>query len=164
MVTCSRRRFVIFALGVMSAHLGAGLRAVPASGDEPATRPAEATDWALGPFVRSEKPVLSPTAEPQFDCPIEKRTVRWEQQNVYNPAVVLREGKVHLLYRADDGPKQTEWGRTCRIGLAWSEDGRRFTRLGRPVLYPDNDACSLMNGRVAAKTCTSSRTRPAPTT
>ena len=52
-----------------------------------------------------------------------------------------REGKVHLLYRADDGPKPTAWGRTCRIGLAWSEDGRHFTRFAKPVLYPDIDSC-----------------------
>ena len=98
-------------------------------------------DWAMGPFVKQDRPVLSPTPDSTFDCPIEKRSVRWEQQNVYNPAAVVRDGKVYLLYRADDGPKQTAWGRTCRIGLAWSEDGRHFTRLGRPVLYPDDDAC-----------------------
>jgi len=97
--------------------------------------------WALGPFARTGTPVLAPTPESVFDCPIESRPVRWEQQNVYNPAVVVREGKVYLLYRGDDGPKPTAWGRTCRIGLAWSSDGRTFTRLGRPVLYPDHDAC-----------------------
>jgi predicted GH43/DUF377 family glycosyl hydrolase len=97
--------------------------------------------WAMGPFVKQEKPVLSPTPDATFPCPIEGTAVRWERQNVYNPAAVVRDGKVYLLYRADDGPKQTAWGRTCRIGLAWSEDGRRFTRLGRPVLYPDNDEC-----------------------
>jgi len=31
------------------------------------------------------------------------------------------------------------WGRTCRIGLARSEDGVAFTRHGKPVLYPDDD-------------------------
>lgn len=96
-------------------------------------------EWAMGPFVKQDKPVLSPTPDSTFDCPIDKRSVRWEQQNVYNPAAVVRDGKVYLLYRADDGPKQTAWGRTCRIGLARSDDGRHFTRLGKPVLYPDND-------------------------
>ncbi|MBM4089140.1 MAG: hypothetical protein FJ276_06895 [Planctomycetes bacterium] len=108
--------------------------------------PAQAADsplpaWAMGPFVKQDKPVLSPTSDSTFDCPIEKKSVRWEQQNVYNPAAVVRDGKVYLLYRADDGPKPTAWGRTCRIGLAWSDDGRHFTRLGKPVLYPDEDPC-----------------------
>lgn len=98
-------------------------------------------EWAMGPFVKSDKPVLSPTAESVFDCPIEKRSVQWERQNVYNPAAVVRDNKVYLLYRADDGPKGTAWGRTCRIGMAWSEDGRTFTRQGKPVLFPDEDAC-----------------------
>ena len=98
-------------------------------------------EWAMGPFIKLDQPVLSPTSESVFDCPVEKKSVQWEKQNVYNPAVVVRDGKVHLLYRADDGPKDTPWGRTCRIGLAWSGDGRKFTRLGRPVLFPDEDAC-----------------------
>jgi beta-1,2-mannosidase len=102
---------------------------------------APSPEWAFGPFVKLDKPVLSPTPDSTFDCPIEKQQVRWEQQNVYNPAAVVRGGKVYLLYRADDGPKPTAWGRTCRIGLAWSEDGRRFIRLGQPVLYPDHDSC-----------------------
>lgn len=108
-----------------------------ACSEEPKSRPGPA--WAMGPFAKLDKPVLSPTPDSTFDCPIEKTRVRWERQNVYNPAVVVRDGKVYLLYRADDGPKKTAWGRTCRIGLAWSEDGRKFTRYGKPVIYPDND-------------------------
>lgn len=53
----------------------------------------------------------------------------------------MRDNKVYLLYRADDGPNDTAWGRTCRIGIAWSEDGRIFTRRGKPVLFPDEDVC-----------------------
>jgi len=68
------------------------------------------------------------------------REARWEEQNVYNPAAVVRDGKVYLLYRADDRNPELKWGRTCRIGLAWSEDGTNFTRHPAPVLYPDNDA------------------------
>jgi hypothetical protein len=54
-------------------------------------------DWALGPFVKLDKPVLSPSPESTFECPIEKKPVRWEAQNVYNPAAVVRQGKVYLL-------------------------------------------------------------------
>ncbi len=106
-----------------------------------AQKQSDFPEWAMGPFIKMDKPVLSPTSESVFDCPVEKRSLQWEKQNVYNPAVVVRDGKVYLLYRADDGPKDSGWGRTCRIGLAWSEDGRNFMRLGNPVLFPDEDAC-----------------------
>ena len=99
--------------------------------------------WSLGPFIKLPTPVLSPTPDSTFNCPIEQKVVRWEEQNVYNPAAIVRDGKVYLLYRADDGPKPSAWGRTCRIGMAWSEDGRSFTRLGKPVLYPAPDSSRI---------------------
>jgi len=95
--------------------------------------------WEMGPFVKQRTPVLSPTPESRFQCPILGKEVRWEEQNVYTPAAVVRNGKVYLLYRADDKNPDLKWGRTCRIGLAYSEDGINFTRHPTPVLYPDND-------------------------
>jgi predicted GH43/DUF377 family glycosyl hydrolase len=95
--------------------------------------------WAMGPFVKHPKPVLSPAPESRFQCPVLGKEVRWEGQNVYNPAAIVRDGKVYLLYRADDKNPDLQWGRTCRIGLAFSEDGIHFTRHPTPVLYPDND-------------------------
>lgn len=48
------------------------------------------------------------------------------------------------MYRADDESRRYGdsgvWDRTCRIGLAVSSDGRRFTRHPEPVIFPDNDA------------------------
>jgi len=97
-------------------------------------------EWALGPFEKVPQPVMSPNPDTAFECPVLGKLVRWEAQNVYNPAAIVREGKVYLLYRADDEPRAEGWGRTCRIGLAMSSDGRDFLRLPRPVIYPDNDA------------------------
>ncbi|MBP7937744.1 MAG: hypothetical protein KA354_24155 [Phycisphaerae bacterium] len=74
-----------------------------------------------------------------FRCPVLGKQVRWEQQNVYNPAAVVRDGKVYLFYRADDANPALKWGRTCRIGMASSEDGVHFARHPSPVVYPDND-------------------------
>jgi len=97
-------------------------------------------DWGIGPFEKHPQPVLSPAPDSRFLCPVLGREVRWREQNVYNPAAVVRDGKVCLLYRADDRNPSLKWGRTCRIGLAWSEDGVRFTRHPAPVVHPDNDA------------------------
>ena len=98
--------------------------------------------WAMGPFVRLDKPVLSPTPNLTFRCPVSGRDVRWQSQNAFNPAPVVKDGKVHLLFRCDD---ESWWERgehrmpTCRIGLAWSLDGRLFTCHPSPVLFPAND-------------------------
>jgi len=95
--------------------------------------------WDMGPFVKQKEPILRPTPDSRFQCPIRRKEVRWEEQNVYNPAALVRGDKVYLLYRADDKSPDLKWGRTCRIGLAHSEDGVNFTRHAKPVLYPDND-------------------------
>jgi len=102
-------------------------------------RESRVTSWSLGPFVKLELPVLEPNPQAVFHCPVSDKIVRWEAQNVYNPAAVVKDGKVWLLYRADDEPRQGGWGRTCRIGLASSSDGRHFTRSAEPVIFPDND-------------------------
>jgi hypothetical protein len=65
---------------------------------EPKGTPVE--PWEMGPFVKREKSILSPTADSVFTCPILKKEVKWESQNVYNPAAVVRDGKVYLLYGA----------------------------------------------------------------
>jgi predicted GH43/DUF377 family glycosyl hydrolase len=105
--------------------------------------PVLATDdngWAFGPFIKHPQPILRPRSESTFLCPIRGTQVRWEEQNVYNPAAVVRNDKVYLFYRADDVSPDLKWGRTCRIGMATSEDGIHFTRHPRPVVYPDHDA------------------------
>ena len=104
-----------------------------------ASNDSDLSDWELGPFIKRKQPILLPTSDSRFQCPIRGKEVRWEEQNVYNPAALVRGGKVYLLYRADDRSPDLEWGRTCRIGLARSEDGIHFTRHPTPVLYPDND-------------------------
>jgi len=100
---------------------------------------AQTGGWDLGPFVKRKEPILRPTPDSRFRCPVQGKEVRWEEQNVYNPAAVVRGGEVYLLYRADDRSPDLGWGRTCRIGLAYSEDGVHFIRHPKPVLYPDND-------------------------
>ncbi|HEY8396512.1 MAG TPA: glycoside hydrolase family 130 protein [Flavihumibacter sp.] len=98
-----------------------------------------ANDWALGPFVKQDSvnPVLSPGTL-RFDDPIRGRSVGWEEQFVYNPAAVVKDGKVFLLYRAEDSIGKHNG--TSRIGLAVSDDGLHFTRREQPVLYPDKDS------------------------
>ena len=47
-------------------------------------------------------PVLGPNGSTSFRCPIRKKEVRWEEKDVFNPAAVVKDGQVFLLYRAED--------------------------------------------------------------
>jgi predicted GH43/DUF377 family glycosyl hydrolase len=67
--------------------------------------------------------------------------VKWEEKDVFNPAAVVRGGKVYLLYRAED--KIGKYAGTSRIGLAVSEDGLHFSKERDPVLFPDNDSLKV---------------------
>jgi predicted GH43/DUF377 family glycosyl hydrolase len=101
---------------------------------------AEVADWMLGPFVRPEPAAPALRADPDavFNDPIRKIPVHWEG-NAFNPAAIVKDGKVYLLYRSSDGLSNGNVGPTSRIGLASSADGIHFTRNPEPVLYPDND-------------------------
>ena len=95
-------------------------------------------DWALMPFVKmdSVNPILNPGAN-EFFCPLLERIVKWDEKDVFNPASVVRDGKIYLLFRAEDTIGQ--YAGTSRIGLAISEDGFHFTKMAEPILYPEND-------------------------
>ncbi|MDP4148588.1 MAG: glycoside hydrolase family 130 protein [Bacteroidota bacterium] len=110
---------------------------------QPATNPPADSDssayWALLPFskVDSANPILQP-GDGRFMDPIRHQTVYWERKDVFNPAIVVRDNKVYMLYRAQDSIGKPSG--TSRIGLAVSSDGLHFTRQPAPVLYPDHDA------------------------
>lgn len=94
--------------------------------------------WALLPFskIDSVNPILKPGTGSFID-PILKKKVLWEEKDVFNPAIVNRNGKIYMLYRAQDKTGKPDG--TSRIGLAVSTDAIHFTRMNEPVLYPDND-------------------------
>src|SRR6187549_1169548 len=76
-------------------------------------------EFPLGPFrPYAQNPILSPQGD------------GWESASVYNPAALVKGGKVVLLYRAhaDDI--------VSHVGLATSDDGIHFERHPEPVLSP----------------------------
>lgn len=98
-------------------------------------------DWALGGFVRPEKanPIITPNTSNQFDCPMQDKKIGWEESDVFNPAATVKDGKIYVLYRAEDNSATGIGKRTSRIGLAESEDGIHMKRRKTPVMYPDKD-------------------------
>ena len=100
-------------------------------------------DWQIGPFVKvdSVNPILGPL-ETKWFCPVRQDSVKWEGKDIFNPCAVVRDGKVYLLYRAEDFVGQ--YNGTSRIGLAVSDDGLHFERYPVPVFYPENDQFKAM--------------------
>jgi predicted GH43/DUF377 family glycosyl hydrolase len=103
---------------------------------------AGAQDWAIGPFRRPvDAPIIQPKPESLFNDPISGKAVHWEALHTFNPAAVVRNGKVMVLYRAEDDSGSMQIGmHTSRLGLAESDDGLHFTRLPEPVFYPAEDS------------------------
>ena len=102
---------------------------------------AKVTDdaWQWGPFekIDSINPVLQPSFSPVFYCPVRDEIIHWEEKDVFNPAALVKDGQIHLIYRAEDSVGSLAG--TSRIGIALSSDGLHFEKLPQPVFYPDND-------------------------
>ena len=92
--------------------------------------------WALGPFEKMDEanPILSPNDDEKFDCPISGPNTPFADLSLYNPGAIMKDGVVHLFYRAQDKALKTS-----RVGHATSTDGLTFEKDPKPVLYPDND-------------------------
>ena len=102
--------------------------------------PTKLPDWAFGPFKRPEG--VNPVIRPQptsFDCPMRKRPIKWEESDTFNPAAAIKDGKIVVLYRAEDNTAQGIGSRTSRLGYAETTDGVTFTRAPKPVLFPCED-------------------------
>jgi beta-1,2-mannosidase len=69
----------------------------------------------------SPDPILGPRGE------------GFESAGVFNPAVIMKDGQIVMLYRAQDRAG------TSRLGYASSSDGLYFTRRSEPVLGPEAD-------------------------
>lgn len=92
-------------------------------------------EWAMLDFVKTDSlnPILTPDSDFVFDCPSSDSVVKWEERNVLNPTAVVKDDKVHLIYRAQDRAM------TSRLGLAISEDGLHFEKQPEPIFHPNKD-------------------------
>jgi predicted GH43/DUF377 family glycosyl hydrolase len=78
--------------------------------------------WPIGTWQRlSKTPILSPQGN------------GWESAGAFNPSVIMHDGRIVMLYRAQDA------NGTSRLGYASSTDGINFTRRAEPVLSPEAD-------------------------
>lgn len=96
--------------------------------------------WALGPFDRPEgvNPIISPS-ETVFNCPMQGKLIKWEESDTFNPAATNKDGKIVVLYRAEDNSAQGIGKRTSRVGYAESTNGIVMNRRSAPVVFPAED-------------------------
>lgn len=118
---------------------GLGCRQQPSgAGQQPAARPD--SSWVMLGFEKADanNPVLGPVDTLRFRCPIRGTEVNWAEKDVFNPATVVRNDSLFLIYRAEDVVGR--FAGTSRLGLAVSTDGLVFYRYPEPILYPDEDS------------------------
>ncbi|WP_280744695.1 MULTISPECIES: glycoside hydrolase family 130 protein [unclassified Parabacteroides] len=98
-------------------------------------------DWSLGDFIRPEgvNPVIQPDSRSSFFCPMTQKEVKWEESDTFNPAAVVKDDRICVLYRAEDNSATGIGSRVSRVGLAESEDGITMTRSPAPIFYPAED-------------------------
>ncbi len=96
--------------------------------------------WALGGFVRPAgvNPVIVPDSS-LFFCPMCRDSVAWKESDTFNPAAVVKDGAICVLYRAEDNSAKGIGLRTSRIGLAESSDGITMRYRSEPVFFPADD-------------------------
>src|SRR5271170_7605563 len=70
------------------------------------------SQWQIGPFARPPEgnPVIKPLPESTFEDPILGKPVHWEALHTFNPAAIVRGGKILVLYRAEDNTGKNEIG------------------------------------------------------
>jgi beta-1,2-mannosidase len=97
--------------------------------------------WQLDGFLRpfDAQPVITPRSS-VFRETKTSPLVHWEALHTFNPAAIVRKGRIYVLYRAEDDSGENKiGGHTSRIGLAESRDGIHFRRDENPVLFPADD-------------------------
>lgn len=106
-----------------------------------AEMPNKMEDWMLGGFVRPEgvNPVIEPNPSSVFFCPMNEAVVKWEESDAFNPAAVVKDGKICVLYRAEDNSATGIGKRVSRVAMAESTDGVSMNKRSEPILYPAED-------------------------
>ncbi len=96
-------------------------------------------DRQLGPFTARGGAVVAARPDARSTCPVSEHEVRWAASDVFNPGGVVRDGKMHLLLRAEDAVGRC--GGTSRIGLAARGQVGNLCFAQTLVLF--NGACRL---------------------
>lgn len=96
----------------------------------------EVPQWAMGTFnigISESRPMIF---RPDLNWSGPNAPVGWKPDKLWNPSLIVKDGKLFLFYRA--GPKLE--GLESRIGLARSDNGIDWEDYEEnPVIYPTED-------------------------
>lgn len=125
---------------IASFFLGTGLLLFT-TGNMVAQKDNKMPSWTLGGFERPAgvNPVIEANPESVFFCPMNQAEVKWEESDAFNPAAIVKDNKVCVLYRAEDNSAVGIGKRVSRVALAESEDGIMMKKRSAPILYPAED-------------------------
>ncbi len=85
---------------------------------------AQQKEWMLGPFERPMdiNPIITPDDKSTFLDPMKNKKVKWESMATFNPAAIVKDNKIHVLYRAEEKLGEKEIG-TGNSGMPLSHAG-----------------------------------------
>jgi len=64
------------------------------------------TEGAFLNFYKPEEnPIMSADSSYTFLCPVKNELVQWQKADVFNPAAIVKDNKIHMLFRAEDNPE-----------------------------------------------------------
>jgi hypothetical protein len=107
---------------------------------------SDVANWQFSPFTKVDavNPVLTPSNKQVFTCPILKKEVKWEEKDVFNPAAVVRDGKVYwyIVPKIKSANLQN-----FSFRLSYFFRWFTFQKEAKPIFYPENDAQKSRMGR-----------------
>ena len=108
--------------------------------------------WQLGTFTRpTSAPVITPDKS-HLQRPSACHACPLGIPPHLQPAAILRDGKIFVLYRAEDDSGEMKIGlHTSRLGLASSTDGIHFERHSQPRLSPPTTPSTTASGPAESK-------------
>ncbi|MGB7393936.1 MAG: glycoside hydrolase family 130 protein [Pricia sp.] len=137
-----RFKSITASLLFLSLFIGCGVARTDTDTTDKTSKGLVEKPWMLGPFKRptNARPIIQADTSTFFKDPMSGSEVKWQSKATFNPAAIVKDGRIHVLYRAEqDRNTDSIGGHTSRIGLAVSEDGTNYRTADAPIFYPDDD-------------------------
>jgi predicted GH43/DUF377 family glycosyl hydrolase len=95
--------------------------------------PVAATLLSIGLSAQETGCAFAPWEWCEFNPILGPRGMAWEAQRVFDPAAIVKDNKIYLLYRGEPSKGRNDSYSRAGIGLAVSDNGMDFQRRETPV-------------------------------